>query len=231
MAPDFEMRFFVGVADGRRSGPWRVWTKRNDVYVGARQIAGQLKVSLHASGQCNHAFTSELVRALDGEDTLPHGKRRQQTWQCDRGASTGLACALRLVFPTSELRPLGTVHVSDKAHLAIPPAPDGKQVSVCFCFARSGPVLESSPAIVVIADIALLDGTRFIAFHRPDQVAPGVREAIASRRTGNIHIRSIRGDEPAIEPTDTTARMIFSGQFAGETFVTLTEAALLPDAA
>lgn len=50
------IRVAVGEA-GKRSGIWRIWTNKNDIYVAARTIAGQQKFSLHESGRWRYAWT------------------------------------------------------------------------------------------------------------------------------------------------------------------------------
>jgi hypothetical protein len=56
--PGGTLRFAVTAEDGRRSADWRVWTARNsdDIYVAARQVVGDFKVSLHQSGSWQHGF-------------------------------------------------------------------------------------------------------------------------------------------------------------------------------
>jgi hypothetical protein len=58
---EFVARFGVGSADGPRSAVWRLWTGKgtSDVYVAARTLGGNLKVSLHESGVWRYAFTKE----------------------------------------------------------------------------------------------------------------------------------------------------------------------------
>lgn len=50
------IRVAVGEA-GKRSGIWRMWTNKNDIYIAARTIAGQQKFSLHQSGRWRYAWT------------------------------------------------------------------------------------------------------------------------------------------------------------------------------
>jgi hypothetical protein len=54
-------RFAVGSAEGPRSAVWYLWTGKgtSDVYIAARALIGNLKVSLHESGVWRIAFTEE----------------------------------------------------------------------------------------------------------------------------------------------------------------------------
>ena len=56
-----EIRFGVKSEEGLRSGVIRVWANRNrsDVYVAARSVASEYKVSLHESGNWQIGFTRE----------------------------------------------------------------------------------------------------------------------------------------------------------------------------
>jgi hypothetical protein len=54
-------RFAVGTCDGPRSAVWRVWRHQSDVYIGVRVRAGDFKISLHESGECHEAFSSEFL--------------------------------------------------------------------------------------------------------------------------------------------------------------------------
>jgi hypothetical protein len=60
-----KVRFLGLSADGRTSSSWSVWTSRNhkDVYLAPRQLAGQVKVSLHQSGSFSTSFVSEQKAA------------------------------------------------------------------------------------------------------------------------------------------------------------------------
>src|SRR4051812_40321403 len=52
--------FAAGSLEGPRGTLWTLWTSpRGDVYVGGRGMTGDLKLSLHASGDWRHAFARE----------------------------------------------------------------------------------------------------------------------------------------------------------------------------
>jgi hypothetical protein len=55
-------RFAVGTPDGAHSSVWRVWAYRSDVYVAARSIVSEMRVSLHASGKWRAAFTEKHLK-------------------------------------------------------------------------------------------------------------------------------------------------------------------------
>ena len=64
--PAFELRFAVRAVSGHRAATWKVWTlggEKNDVYVACRGLGGQLKASLHQSGQWHVSFTKQFFEA------------------------------------------------------------------------------------------------------------------------------------------------------------------------
>lgn len=57
------VRFAVGAPEVERSLPWRLWVRRNDIYISARPMGGEMKVSLHESHEhWQLAFTKEHMR-------------------------------------------------------------------------------------------------------------------------------------------------------------------------
>ena len=69
------VRLGIGRPTGARSSVFRVWASpRGDVYVAARNIAGDMKTSLHSSGRWRVAFT-EAHAAKPGA-LVPKGKDR-----------------------------------------------------------------------------------------------------------------------------------------------------------
>lgn len=98
-------RFAVGSTDGPRSGIWTLWTPSDssEVYVAARQLAGSLKVSLHASGNWQAAFTTQFVDKLSRESKWSRGSRHVDKWRRPEEIAPGITLALRVLVPHSEL--------------------------------------------------------------------------------------------------------------------------------
>ena len=59
MPKEFTVRFAVGKPQGPRGNVWRLWTRKNDVYISAWALTSVQKISLHESGVWRHAFTAE----------------------------------------------------------------------------------------------------------------------------------------------------------------------------
>jgi hypothetical protein len=111
LPPDSAVRF--NVMDGsRRSAEWRAWTVKNadDVYVAARILGGEIKVSLHQTGSWSHGFTAEGK----AKDALPPGQSRHFTiWQKPAEIVPGWTRAVQIIIPDSALqtRPSGRCQV------------------------------------------------------------------------------------------------------------------------
>lgn len=66
-----EIRFAAGSRDDLRSSVWRLWANKNDLFLAARSLAGQSKMSFHESGVCRHAVVSQTPRAPIDRWTRP----------------------------------------------------------------------------------------------------------------------------------------------------------------
>jgi hypothetical protein len=57
-----EIRFAVGRGGDLRSTVWRLWANKGDLFLAGRNLAGQSKISFHASGICRYAIVSQTPR-------------------------------------------------------------------------------------------------------------------------------------------------------------------------
>src|SRR6266567_1408872 len=56
------IRFCAGDPVGEHSSIWKVWAWKDDVYLASRGMGGDLKVSIHGSGQCQLSATCRPSR-------------------------------------------------------------------------------------------------------------------------------------------------------------------------
>ena len=135
---DHGLRVIVGdEAGGPRSSLWRVWTGRHtsDVYLGARPIAGAVRVSLHESGKWRFAFTKEhqfgpkpLIR--------PDEDRAKFKWDRPPEVFPGLTRAFVISVPSSELmEPAGPPELQRPA-IWLPIPPPNHQVEIDLWLVR-----------------------------------------------------------------------------------------------
>jgi hypothetical protein len=126
------VRFAVGRPEGPRGAVWRLWTHKNEVYLGAWSVAPDMKISIHSSGEWRHAFTSEHV-AKGSPFLAPGQDRTTDRWKRPREFLPGTTKAFMIVVPSSEVtmprhpeakaafrRKLGK-----KAVVWVPAAPEG----------------------------------------------------------------------------------------------------------
>jgi hypothetical protein len=93
-------RVAVGDSNGAQSTVWRIWTNRTDVYVSARDIAGDIKVSLHQSGTSQIGFTAE---SAEKRGIHPHA-RLASRWHRPTGGK--VVREFQIIIPASEVVPL-----------------------------------------------------------------------------------------------------------------------------
>jgi hypothetical protein len=100
------VRFSVGVP-GRRGTIWRLWASRDtdDVYFGSRQTAGEMKVSLHQSGDWRAQIVDPdrpktvLFRGFDGSGE----SRILNRWTRPEPNPVGWTHAVSIVLPAHHL--------------------------------------------------------------------------------------------------------------------------------
>lgn len=59
---DFVVRVAVGHIQGPHSAVFRIWSPagKSDDYASLREIAGEIKISLHETGDCNAGLTTQF---------------------------------------------------------------------------------------------------------------------------------------------------------------------------
>lgn len=124
------LRVIVGdESGGPRSSLWRVWTWKSDVYVGARPIAGEVRVSLHESGKWRYAFTEKHqcgTRPL----IKPDEDRAKYKWDRPTEIFPGFTRAFVICVPSSELMEPAEPDPLKKPATWLPVPPPGHQVEI-----------------------------------------------------------------------------------------------------
>src|SRR6266508_1354198 len=104
VGPVSGLRVLVGDEEGRgpRSTLWRIFTGRrtSDVYIGARPIAGEVRVSLHEHGPWRFAFTKQHAEG-PGSFVPPSEDRARSKWARPPEFAQGLTRAFIIVIPSS----------------------------------------------------------------------------------------------------------------------------------
>ena len=133
----FVVRFAVGDGKhGARSSAWRIWRKKDDIYVAPRNVAGMFKGSLHASGACHVAVTAERHAQMVSAGTASD-RRQITTWQRRATPTDGFTKAVSILF-AAEFLSQNSIRVAPETPLINPPEP-GKAIVVDLLFARMVP--------------------------------------------------------------------------------------------
>lgn len=93
--PDESVRFAFGAPDRPLSSVWKLWIKRNEVYLGSRSTAGHLKYSFHSSGDWRLAATKQSGYLFEGD-------RNALRWHRPPEFKPGWTQALSIVVPFRE---------------------------------------------------------------------------------------------------------------------------------
>lgn len=103
---DFVARIAVGNAHGPQSAVFRIWSPKgkSDVYAAVRDIAGDIKISLHETGECNAGLTTQFAKRELAAVTAMGGSRHQSQWFRQTHAGSMIVTPLQFVIPSSELR-------------------------------------------------------------------------------------------------------------------------------
>lgn len=178
--PGEPIRFAVGSVNGARSSTWRIWTSRNapDVYLAVRNIAGQQKVSLHASGSWSHSFVSDDKAA---RFRAPGASRHMELWQRPPAFSPGWTHAYSIQVPWTELR---TSRLRERGDVVFVPSPGPGHwtvIEVVLVAAESNSVVTFEDTFFV-ASLELVDRSEVKVVARRVEAVPKMAVGLASER-------------------------------------------------
>lgn len=127
------IRFGVGITGGVHASTWSVIYNetakgKSEIYLANRKLGGELKASMHDSGQWHIAFSNEMFeKRVKG--VIPNlDKRFIDTWPKPPEVETGLVLAFKIVTPWVAVNSTNPVKKSTKVHWINPP-PDDKCVT------------------------------------------------------------------------------------------------------
>lgn len=131
-------RFGVGVGDRLLSSPWVIFCGKNDLYMGLRNMAHTLKLSIHGSGVCHFALTSRFWESGMKDALNPPSERALIRWHRAEVPRTGAAEVVSVLFPRDHQSLAGHKPPSKSFHL-VPPAPSGMAVRVAIAESMEDP--------------------------------------------------------------------------------------------
>jgi hypothetical protein len=164
-----KIRFALGSAGGPRSNTWSVigGKRTADVYLGARDIMGLEKVSLHVSGRWRRAWTPAGAMQQD----LPEDADRvMNRWEAPQPIAEGWLHAATVSIPSSSIQPgLGTGKPPGKGALSFwDVGPGQREVRFEIVLASAGaPTLNAGNITEAVGRIELPGGGCIWVIARP----------------------------------------------------------------
>jgi hypothetical protein len=133
--PRNALRFTAGTDFGPRAAVWHVLAHGDEIYVQSRYAGGEIKTSLHKSGDFRHAFPREKASRWVG-----HGDRVIEKWQEPTPEPGNARLLLEVRMPTDELTtPAEEPDEAEKARIKlIDPAPAGWETVVSLYMLTPG---------------------------------------------------------------------------------------------
>jgi hypothetical protein len=103
---NFVARVVVGRIHEPQSAVFRIWSPRgkSDVYAGVSEIAGEIKISLHETGDCNAGLTTQSAMQEVTAVAAMGGSRHQSRWTRQTHVGSRVVTPLQFAIPASELR-------------------------------------------------------------------------------------------------------------------------------
>lgn len=133
---EFVLRVAVGCIQCAHSAVFRFWSPsgKSDVYASVRDIAGEIKISLHGSGKCNAGLTSQFAKKEAPAVVVIGGSRHQSRWTRQTRVGSRMVNPLQFAIPASELNAwrIGSFAAKNVTWLEMPE--EGRSVIISCIF-------------------------------------------------------------------------------------------------
>ncbi len=127
--PSKSFRFGIGEDDRLMSSAWIIFPGKNDLYLGLRNMAHSVKISVHGSGVCQFALTEKYWEQARTIAVNPPSDRCLTRWHRAPVPDQGVVEVLSIWFPSAHHSKSGQKPPA-KGFTLIKPAPSGKAVRV-----------------------------------------------------------------------------------------------------
>ena len=129
--PQKSIRFGVGSSGSLHAATWKLWTEasggHSEIYLACRALGGELKVSLHQSGNWHVAFSAKTYKDKV-EGAIPIlTSRFAEKWPQPPDIALGVTLAFRIVTPETAVSSNSEIKNPNKIKW-VPPPPDNKAV-------------------------------------------------------------------------------------------------------
>jgi hypothetical protein len=134
-----KFRFAVGLNDEVCSGAWVIWSHKDEVYAGSRNIAGSIKLSLHGSGICHFGFTRPYWTTMPDRGVHQPAKREFVRWTRKLTPPVGALHVVTLIFPTDHIKGPPRKGEPRKPLYVFPAAPAGQATEFAIFYSKESP--------------------------------------------------------------------------------------------
>jgi hypothetical protein len=173
------IRFTVTDGVTRRAATWKCWTfigkGKSDVYLGCRELGGELKASLHQSGNWHIGFTQKLFDENPEIIADKSAGRFIMKWPRPPQIIEGMTLAFKIITPFSAVDTPLDVPLS-KDIISIPIPPDNCAVEIAILIMTSSNLVSSWPdnmGAYKIAESMVMDkGETVYVAHRLTTIPP-----------------------------------------------------------
>lgn len=129
--PKKSIRFGVGSSESLHSATWKLWTEtsggHSEIYLACRELGGELKASMHESGDWHVAFCESTYEERV-EGAVPSlNNRFANKWPQPSEIAEGVTLAFRIVTPETAVSSHSEVKNPNKIKW-VPPPPETKAV-------------------------------------------------------------------------------------------------------
>jgi len=228
---DFVVRVAVGCALGPQSTVFRIWSPpgKSDVYASVRDIAGEIKISLHETGECNAGLTTQFaIREVAAVDAMG-GSRHQSRWTRLKHVGSRVVVPLQFAIPASELR-LSRVQPAAATEKVTWLEPSGQRRSVIISCAFTGQSLVDHEwpgrrnGTQLLGTKLLPNGEKFWLFWR-DCPTGSVEEMILSGAQAHMKRQRMVRFSNITDGTPPAPRRLIFREFAEDQLLVVVDAA------
>lgn len=133
---DFVAWIAVGSAQTPLSAVFRIWSpdSKSDVYAAVRDIAGDIKISLHETGECNAGLTAQFAKQELAAVSAMGGSRHQSQWRRQTHTGPLIVTPLQFVIPASELRMWQESSIKTENVTWLEPPAQGRSIIISCIF-------------------------------------------------------------------------------------------------
>ena len=228
---DFVARVAVGHIQGPCSAVFRIWSPpgKSDVYASVREIAGEIKISLHETGECNAGLTTQFSMQEVSAVAAMGGSRHQSQWTRQTHVGPRVVTPLQFAIPASELRTWRVQPVETEKVTWLEPPAEGRSVIISCAFTGQSLADDNWPGRCngthLLGTKLLPNGEKFWLVWQDCPTGP-VEQMILSeaqahmRQQGMVRFSSITDDTPPAP-----RRLIFKEYPADQLLVVLDAAA------